>query len=139
MAETITEDLVDRIKHRLDDEEFDVNQMYQTDIRINMHFFEGPGESVFIEQVDIRKCTLLFWLCTRDDDKYSDVLDKILNNRRCELDTAFVWSFADDSPDAGTISALRAAVNLGNYDVTKKLLQSGARIKGYSELCEAVA
>ena len=166
MAETITEELVNSIRHRLDEEAFDVNKLYQTDIRIDMHF-EKFRKGLFIEQVTIKECNLLFWLCTRNDDKYSDVLDKILNNKRCELNTEFVWSYTDDSPevdkvpytddsleadevpytddspeadevpytddssDAGNssedISSLRAAVSMGNYDLTKKLLQGGAR------------
>ena len=150
MPETITEELVDRIKHRLDNDGFDVNQMYQTDIRINM-YFEEFEDSLIIKQVYIKKCSLLLWLCTRDDDKYSDVLDKILNNKRCDLDTQFVWSYTDNSPDAdkvpytddllvsdaGTsdyISSVRAAVSMGNYDVTKKLLQTGAHTEGLRKL-----
>ena len=110
----------------MDDEAFDVNQLYQTDIKINMHF-DGLGEGFFTNQVNIKECSLLFWLCTREDDKYLDVLDKILNNKRCDLNTKFVWSDAGTSPKE--ISSLRAAVSMGNYDVTKKLLQRGARTK----------
>ena len=40
MADIITEDLVDSIKHRLNDEDFDVNQMYTANIKTKVYICE---------------------------------------------------------------------------------------------------
>ena len=134
MAETITEKLVNRTKHRFGDARFDVNQFYKTNLHIKPFCYKNySGPTVYV-----RECTLLFWLCTRDDGKFSDVLDQLLATKRCNLYKAspfFYYSRSADAPkEKGSISALRAAVSNDNYDVAEKLLQNGANVEDvYSE------